>query len=50
MDNNEAACAWSDYRSAYGVSPDPHVAALEHKAFLAGWRAAQGEELQGVQR
>jgi hypothetical protein len=49
-EEEELACAWSDYRSAYGVSSNPEVARLEHKAFKAGWKAARGEELNGVQR
>lgn len=40
----ELACAWSDYRAAYGALP------VEHKAFKAGWDAAHGTQHQGVLR
>lgn len=44
----DAACAWTDYRNAYGV-PEQHLAAA-HKAFLAGWDAARGTDHAGVLR
>lgn len=40
-DQIEMACAWSDYRKHYGVSPDDHVRRMEHLAFKAGWEAAK---------
>lgn len=40
-DQIEMACAWSDYRKQYGVSPDDHVRRMEHLAFKAGWEAAK---------
>jgi hypothetical protein len=43
-----AACAWTDYRNAYGVPEHPMTAA--HKAFLAGWDAARGADHAGVLR
>jgi hypothetical protein len=43
-ESEELACAWSDYRSAYGAKPD------EFKIFKAGWEAANGAEHNGVQR
>jgi len=50
-DRVEIATAWSDYRKDYGVSADPDVRAQEHKAFVAGWRAARGaSDAGGVQR
>src|SRR3546814_14931805 len=36
------ACAWSDYRKEYGVSPGKEERAREHEAFKAGWAAARG--------
>lgn len=35
----ERACAWSDYRKDYGVSPDPAEARREWSLFCAGWDA-----------
>ncbi|MFJ4997145.1 hypothetical protein ACIP5T_03270 [Microbacterium sp. NPDC088619] len=35
------ACDWSDYRKAYGVSPDPTQLKLEHILFCAGWDAGR---------
>lgn len=42
---DEIACAWSDYRSAFGAS-----GRQQHKAFVAGFKAARGVEQNGVQR
>lgn len=42
------ACAWTDYRNAYGV-PE-HETTAAHKAFLAGWDAARGADHAGVLR
>lgn len=42
------ACAWTDYRNAYGVPEHQMTAA--HKAFLAGWDAARGVDHAGVLR
>lgn len=42
----DAACAWADYRSQYGVA-DVKTA---HKAFLAGWDAAHGADDAGPLR
>jgi hypothetical protein len=36
-DQIELACAWADYRKAYGASTDPYILMLEHRAFKAGW-------------
>jgi hypothetical protein len=42
----EAACAWSDYRRAYGAS-----AAAEHRAFMAGRASVLGRlDGEGVLR
>lgn len=50
-DDIEAACAWSNYRSAYGVHADRRVREREHAGFLAGWAAARGKlDVGGVQR
>lgn len=49
-DEEQMACAWSDYRRDYGVSSNPEVATLEHKAFKAGWKAAREGDQSGVQR
>lgn len=50
-DEIRAACAWSDYRKAYGVSVDIETRLHEHAAFLAGWAAANGKlDADGVQR
>lgn len=47
----EIACAWSDYRKEYGVSPSKETRAHEHAAFKAGWAAAKGTlDIGGVQR
>jgi hypothetical protein len=35
------ACDWSDYRKAYGVSPDEAKLKQEHQLFCAGWDAAR---------
>jgi hypothetical protein len=43
-DEIERACAWSDYRRDYGVSPDPVILRHEHEAFKAGWDAAKRPE------
>lgn len=40
-DEIKQACAWSDFRADYGVSRDPEVLRLEHRAFKAGWDAAK---------
>lgn len=44
----DIACAWSDYRSDYGVLPD-HMSSA-HKAFLAGWKAAREGDQSSVLR
>ena len=45
------AWAWADYCKDYGASANPDVLRQEHKAFLAGWRAARGTlDIGGVQR
>ena len=44
-DADDAACAWSDYRKDYGAS-----GAREHRAFLAGWKAAREGDQAGVLR
>lgn len=50
-DEIEAACAWSNYRSAYGVHADRTVREREHAGFLAGWAAAHGKlDADSVQR
>lgn len=47
----EVACAWTDYRKEYGVSPSKDERAREHAAFKAGWAAAKGTlDVGGVQR
>lgn len=49
IDRREAlACAWSDYRSDYGVHPSDLTAA--HKAFKAGWQAALHGDQKGALR
>lgn len=40
-DHIERACAWSDYRTDYGVSADAGVRSREFEAFKAGWDAAK---------
>ncbi|WP_156186663.1 hypothetical protein [Cellulomonas sp. A375-1] len=48
QDGIDRACAWSDYRSEYGVSKGLVQA---HKHFCAGWDAALGRlDIGGVQR
>ena len=45
---NEAqsrAFEWANYRNAYGVNGGDIIAA--HKAFAAGWDAAQGRTHEG---
>lgn len=37
----QQAMAWSDYRKAFDVSDHAH------KAFIAGWQAAQGKSFEG---
>lgn len=50
-DMAEIACAWSDYRKEYGVSPSKEERVKEHAAFKAGWAAARGTlDIGGVQR
>lgn len=50
-DEIEAACAWSNYRSEYGVHADRTVREREHAGFLAGWAAARGTlDVDSVQR
>lgn len=46
----EAACAWTDYRRDYLEGVDGNDLARAHKAFLAGWKAAQEGDQSGVQR
>jgi hypothetical protein len=43
-ENIELACAWSDYRSAYGAD------SADYKAFKAGWEAAHGAQHNGALR
>lgn len=38
------ACDWSDYRKAYGCSPDPAELKREHILFCAGWDAGRRSE------
>jgi len=47
-DADEMACAWSDYRSDYGVHASDITAA--HKAFAAGWKAAREGDQSGAIR
>lgn len=42
--STQQACAWSDYRKAYGVNEKNLHAA--HKAFIAGWEAGQGKSFE----
>lgn len=50
-DDIQAACAWSNYRSEYGVHADRKVREREHAGFLAGWAAARGKlDVDSVQR
>lgn len=44
-EEEELACAWADYRKDYGASGPQ-----EHKAFVAGWKAAREGDQSGVQR
>lgn len=41
-DETDAACAWSDYRKDY--EPSAVTLAAAHKAFLAGWKAREGDQ------
>lgn len=36
----ERACDWSDYRKDYGISADPAISRLEHRAFNHAWQVA----------
>lgn len=45
----DLACAWADYRKAFGV-PAEHLTAA-HKAFKAGWEARANPTInEDVQR
>lgn len=44
-DRERRDCEWSDYRKEYGVREAAMTEA--HRAFLAGWAAAQGETFEG---
>lgn len=46
----ELACAWSDYRSAYGADPDPNLNRRDYMKFKAGFEAALGAQHNGVLR
>ncbi len=49
-DDFAAACAWADFREAYGVSANDRVREREHRAFVAGFEAARSNDDRGVQR
>jgi hypothetical protein len=46
--DEEAACAWADYRKDYGVRSQEMTAA--YKAFMAGWKAAVEGDQSAVLR
>lgn len=44
----DLACAWSDYRSAYGSEVDPLIQRRNYLYFQAGFEAALGEQHKSV--
>lgn len=47
-EEEDRACAWSDYRKDYGVPTS--MLSTAYKAFCAGWLAAREGDQSGVQR